>query len=102
MPEELGPPKGDTTPKRALAVSKSFWSQAAKRQRTSRKARARAWPAMRSRMFCAVSRCAALHCAARRHQVGLGAQDQAVLDYFEAVRRERGAGRRDVDDELGG
>src|ERR1043166_7921200 len=63
--EEVGRPNGDTTPKRALAVSRSFWSQAPKRQRTSRNARARACAAMRSRMFWAISRCAGLHWAAR-------------------------------------
>ena len=51
----------------------------------------------------AVARSAAPQCGrARGHQIGLRAQDHAVVDHLEAVGGERRAGRRDVDDELGG
>ena len=35
-------------------------------------------------------------------EIGLRAQDYAILDHLEAVRGERRAGRGDVDDQLGG
>ena len=38
---------------------------------------------------------------ARGHEVGLAAQDHAVVEHLEAVGVERGAGGGDVDDHLG-
>src|SRR5665647_129909 len=50
MPDEVGPPKGVATPNFSFALSTNRASQATKRARTSRNARARACAAMRSRM----------------------------------------------------
>ena len=103
MPEEVGPPNGASTPKRSFASASSASSQPAKRVRTSRKARARVCAAMRSstmRADFALGRAPVGR--ARRDQIGLRAQDHAVLDHLEPVGGERRAGRRDVDDEFGG
>src|SRR5205823_3291304 len=56
MPEEVGPPNGDTTPKRLCASLSNALLQPAKRVRTSRYLLARARAAMWSRMMRAASR----------------------------------------------
>ena len=65
MPDEVGPPNGASTPKRALASSTSPASAAVKRVRTSFTLRARAWDAMRSSMSRALSRARSLQGAVR-------------------------------------
>ena len=103
MPDEVGPPNGAAAPKRCFASASKASSQAAKRVRTSRNARARACAAMRSRMMRAVSRSSASQSArARGDEVRLRAQDDAVIDHLQPVGRERRAGGGDVDDQLGG
>ena len=58
---------------------------------------------MRSRMRRAISRSASPQAAARDgHEIGLRAQDDAVVDDLERVGGERRAGGGDVDDQLGG
>ena len=39
---------------------------------------------------------------ARGHQIGLAAQDHAVIEHLQAVGGERRTGRCDIDDHLGG
>jgi hypothetical protein len=39
--------------------------------------------------------------ANRRHEIGLRAQNRAVVENFERIGEKRRAGRRDIDDELG-
>src|SRR5436190_1774512 len=65
MPEEVGPPKGASTANRCFASTSSAASQAPKRVRTSRNARACFCASMRSSTMRAVSRSAAPHSALR-------------------------------------
>ena len=103
MPDEVGPPNGVATPKRSLRLAPAALVAAGK-------ARAHFAECARARL----RRDAVEHDArgtrarrapvgrARRHQVGLRAQDHAVLDHLEPVGGERRARRGDVDDQLGG
>ena len=75
----------------------------AKRVRTSAKASARFCAAMRSS---SKSRRLALFAGPGRgacgDEIGLRAQDDAVLDHFQSVGGKRGARRGDIDDHFGG
>ena len=101
IPDEVGPPNGVLTPNR-LSPRRAA-------PRRSRKAGAdlaeRACARLRGDPVEHHARALALgrpHWGARRHQVGLRTQDDAVLDHLEAVGGERRPGGGDVDDEFGG
>ena len=103
MPEEVGPPNGAATPNFSRAASSSVVVQAGK-----------------ARAHLAVSLGALLRGDAveqeagglalrrvpggrpRGDEIGLRAQDHAVLDHLEPVGGERRAGGGDVDDQFGG
>ena len=104
MPDEVGPPNGAATPKRSRASPAAHrCSRRSACAPRGRRARAPA-PAMRSSTMRASLALAPrpIRRRARRDQVGLRAQDHAVVDHLERVGGERRAGRGDVDDQLGG
>ena len=103
MPEEVGPPNGGFDAEASLRLGQQRVVAAGKAgAHLAERARAR----LRRDAVEHQARGLALGRApvgrARRHQIGLRAQDHAVLDHLEAVGGERRAGGRDVDDQLGG
>ena len=102
MPDEVGPPNGATTPKRSLGLGQHRVVAAGKaRAHLAIGARAR----LRGDAVEDAARGLALGLApggaARGDEIGLRAQDDAVVEDLQRVGGERRAGGGDVDDELG-